>query len=76
MSYEISLNNLHKWCCLSREVLEDHPDRKVPFLQVQDSTEMGFCMANTLLDEIKENNEKGNPTRAILPCGPRCWYEP
>jgi len=33
-------------------------------------------MARELVDEIKAHNDKGEPTRAIIPCGPSCWYEP
>jgi glucosamine-6-phosphate deaminase len=25
---------------------------------------------------IAQNNAAGRPTRAIIPCGPACWYEP
>lgn len=37
---------------------------------------MGGLMAHELVDEIKRNNEKNEETRAIIPCGPSCWYEP
>ena len=33
-------------------------------------------MARELVDEIRQHNEKGEATRAILPCGPSCWYAP
>jgi glucosamine-6-phosphate deaminase len=41
-----------------------------------DSAEMGRIMAQTLADEIRDHNERGQPTRAIIPCGPSCWYKP
>jgi glucosamine-6-phosphate deaminase len=37
---------------------------------------MGMIMAQELADEVRGNNEKGRRTRAIIPCGPSCWYEP
>jgi glucosamine-6-phosphate deaminase len=35
-----------------------------------------MLMARELADEIKANNAKGEKTRAIIPCGPVCWYKP
>ena len=37
---------------------------------------MGRIMARELVDEIRANNERGEVTRAIIPCGPSCWYQP
>jgi glucosamine-6-phosphate deaminase len=37
---------------------------------------MGTVMARELADLVAANNETGMPTRAIVPCGPKCWYEP
>jgi glucosamine-6-phosphate deaminase len=37
---------------------------------------MGRIMARELVDEIRANNERGQVTRAIIPCGPSCWYQP
>jgi glucosamine-6-phosphate deaminase len=31
-------------------------------------------MAETMIEEVKQNNRKGDPTRWILPCGPRGQY--
>ena len=33
-------------------------------------------MAHELVDEIQANNLRGQQTRAIIPCGPSCWYSP
>jgi glucosamine-6-phosphate deaminase len=33
-------------------------------------------MANELADLIESNNRRGQITRAIIPCGPACWYTP
>ena len=33
-------------------------------------------MAWELADEIQAHNTCGEPTRAIIPCGPSCWYQP
>jgi glucosamine-6-phosphate deaminase len=37
---------------------------------------MGTLMARELVDEIKLANADGRPLRAIIPCGPSCWYRP
>jgi glucosamine-6-phosphate deaminase len=33
-------------------------------------------MARELVDEIAAHNARGEQTRAIIPCGPACWYQP
>lgn len=71
-----SLKELHTWCSIPYSKIEKHPDRKIPFRLVNDSNEMGKVMAEELVDLIDDNNRKGNQTRAIIPCGPSCWYEP
>jgi glucosamine-6-phosphate deaminase len=37
---------------------------------------MGELMARELVDLVEANNTAGRPTRAIVPCGPACWYAP
>lgn len=49
---------------------------KIPFQMVDGSREMGEVMAQVLFDVISEGNRAGRATRAIIPCGPKCWYEP
>jgi glucosamine-6-phosphate deaminase len=43
---------------------------------VRDSAEMGLLMAQELADTIAHNNQQNLATRAIIPCGPKCWYAP
>lgn len=33
-------------------------------------------MAREFVDEIKQANTEGRAFRAIVPCGPKCWYAP
>jgi glucosamine-6-phosphate deaminase len=73
---EISKKDLYNWCKIPVEKLINHPERKVPFRLVGDSKEMGEVMARDFVEEIKSANEKGNDLRAIVPCGPKCWYAP
>jgi len=37
---------------------------------------MGQSMARELVDEIQFHNDRHEETRAIIPCGPLCWYQP
>ncbi len=67
---------LYTWCHIPYDRLETHPDRKVPFRLVKDSEDMGRVMAGELVELIRRNNGVGKPTRAIIPCGPSCWYRP
>ena len=43
---------------------------------VRDSIQMGQLMAEELASLIESKNTAGLSTRAIIPCGPKCWYEP
>jgi glucosamine-6-phosphate deaminase len=73
---EITPKQLYEWCKVPFNELENHPDRKVPFRLCKDSAEMGQIMAQELVDEIKQSNDQGKTFRAIIPCGPSCWYRP
>ena len=68
--------DLYQWCKIPAQDLERHPGRRVPFRLVRDSTEMGALMARELVDVVEDNNRKNLSTRAIIPCGPKCWYAP
>lgn len=71
-----SKKDLYEWCKVPAHLLAEHPDRKTPFRMCKDAQEMGRIMARELVDEIQLHNRRGEPTRAIIPCGPNCWYEP
>jgi glucosamine-6-phosphate deaminase len=72
----IDARKLHEWCSIPAGRLLNHPSLRVRYRQVRDSREMGETMARDLVGEIEANNRLGRPTRAIIPCGPNCWYEP
>ena len=76
MKNENPLKNLYAWCSIPFDKLSSHPDRKISFRLVGDSTEMGKIMARDLIDVVVKNNERGKTTRAIIPCGPKSWYAP
>jgi glucosamine-6-phosphate deaminase len=72
----INPKELYEWCKIPYSQLTSHPQCKVPFRLVKDSVEMGQLMAHELVELIKANNHHGKSTRAIIPCGPNCWYQP
>lgn len=73
---EIDKKELYRWCKIPYTELENHPQRKAPFRLCRDSQDMGRIMARELIDEIQAHNARHEITRAIIPCGPNCWYEP
>jgi glucosamine-6-phosphate deaminase len=73
---QISKKDLNAWCKIPVSELENHPNLKVKFKICRDSVDMSQIMARMLLEEIKVQNTRGEPTRAIIPCGPLGWYKP
>jgi len=73
---DFSMQSLYTWCKVPAAQLTGHAQRKIPFQLCRDSDEMGMLMARELVDEIQSHNSRGEPTRAIIPCGPACWYKP
>jgi len=67
---------LYEWCQVPYDELESDTNCKIPFRLCLDSAEMGELMAHELVEEIRAHNARGENTRAIIPCGPGCWYEP
>lgn len=76
MNNTITAAELYPWCKIPFDKLENNPACKVPFRLVKDSQEMGIIMADELANEIKSGNTEGRIIRAIIPCGPACWYKP
>jgi len=72
----IEKTDLYRWCKIPAADLVGHPELRVNFRVVTDSAAMGQLMAEDLCQVISENNHKQGATRAIIPCGPSCWYAP
>lgn len=68
--------DLYRWCRIPAGELPGHPHSRAKFRLVADSVEMGRLMAEELVAVIAANNQQDLPTRAIIPCGPVCWYAP
>lgn len=69
-------SDLYRWCKIPARDLPSHPQLKVKFRIVADSAEMGQMMARELADLVQSRNKQKLATRAIVPCGPKCWYRP
>jgi len=76
MNHQISQKELYTWCAIPSDDLENHPYLRVSFRIVKDSKKMGEIMASEFIEEIKKKNKKNESIRAIVPCGPKSWYEP
>jgi glucosamine-6-phosphate deaminase len=72
----VNVSQLHRWCAIPATELLGHRELRVRYRQVADSSELGELMARELIQTIEENNKQSRATRAIVPCGPTCWYEP
>jgi len=73
---DVNIKDLYNWCKIPADKLMDHPDLKISFRMVKDSKEMGELMARDFVNDIKSSNDEGQSIRAIVPCGPKCWYSP
>lgn len=73
---DVLKNDLYRWCKIPARDLPDHPALKINFRVVADSAEMGQLMAKELADLVDSRNQQKLSTRAIIPCGPKCWYGP
>jgi len=75
-SMYVDPRRLYEWCKIPAESLPGHAKLRIPYRQVATSEEMGKLMAQELGEAIEENNRSRRETRAIIPCGPKCWYAP
>ncbi len=73
---DLRRSDLLNWCRVPVDHLEAHPDRRVPLRICPDSATLGRWMAETFVEEIRAHNRLGEPTVAIVPCGPSSWYRP
>lgn len=72
----VDSTDLERWCRVPAQDLTGHPQLRVPFRIVHDTAAMGNLMARDLIDAIADASAGGRQCRAIVPCGPKCWYEP
>jgi glucosamine-6-phosphate deaminase len=59
------------WCRVPIEELEGHPQARVAIRILRTPDDVHRQFAQDMVEEIKARNGAGQPTRLILPCGPR-----
>lgn len=74
MNYQITKEQLHKWCSISSKKLQNHPESKVNLI-VRNGQDGMRMVGNMMADEVIANNKKGKATKWVLPCGPNDQYE-
>ena len=75
MEYKITKKELFEWCSIPYQELAKRDDLKVK-LDIKDTRdEMMNMIGNMMADEVISNNEKGLPTKWVLPAGPTDEYD-
>jgi glucosamine-6-phosphate deaminase len=72
----LDLRELHRWCSVPVDELAGHPGLRTPLRICADGAEMAHLMATELAVAVTEAAAAGSTLRAIIPCGPRGWYQP
>ncbi len=72
----MDVRQLYLWCAVPVGELAGDPGLRTPFRLVEDSAQMGRLMAQELADEVLRAARENRECRAIVPCGPNCWYRP
>jgi glucosamine-6-phosphate deaminase len=67
-------DELFAWCRIPAEELVNHPQARFRLSILPTPDDVYRWAAQEMLDEVKENNRLGRPTRWILPCGPKGQY--
>jgi glucosamine-6-phosphate deaminase len=74
MPSSINPQELFEWCRIPPEDLENHPQARFKLKIVPTKDDVYRWAAQEMLDEVRQNNAAGHPTRWILPCGPKGQY--
>ena len=73
--YQISREELFRWCSIPWQELADQPDLKVDLRIRPDRDSMMVEIGNMMADEVIANNAAGRPTKWVLPAGPCDEYD-
>src|SRR5437867_211691 len=74
MSSRLDPKQLIEWCRVPAEELEHHSQAKVRIKILPTPDDVQRFVARMMADEVKANNDAGQPTRWVLPCGPTKQY--
>ncbi|HEY1641988.1 MAG TPA: hypothetical protein VGG35_14955 [Streptosporangiaceae bacterium] len=72
----LDLRALHRWCSVPVDELAGHPELRTSLRICADGAEMARLMATELVAAVTQAAAAGATLRAIIPCGPRGWYQP
>ncbi len=72
----LTKKQLYDWCAIPADQLISHPGRRIPLRIVADAQAVGEVMARDFADDIRLANRDGRAYHAIVPCGPKEWYDP
>lgn len=75
MTSSIDTQKLFEYCRIPVDELENHPDAKVRLKIFEEKDGIYRWAAQDMIDEVKANNQKGEFTSWILPCGPTGHYK-
>jgi len=74
MANRIDKKDLFRWCSIPAENLVDHPESKVKVRMYDEKSEVFRRIADLMVEEVKQKNQQGMPTRWVLPAGPLDQY--
>jgi glucosamine-6-phosphate deaminase len=74
MTSNIDTKKMYDFCKIPVDQLESHPDAKVNIKIYETKDEVYQWVAQDMLEEVIRNNDRGDMTRWILPCGPTKQY--
>lgn len=76
MEYQISREQLLKWCTVPHGELAAHPDSKIDRIDMLPTKAATMAhIGDMMAEEVIKNNSLGRPTKWILPAGPLEEYE-
>ncbi len=74
MTSRINKEELLAYCKIQPQDLVDHPDSKVNVRLLDTKEKAMELVGNMMAEEVISNNNKGKPTRWVLPAGPMEQY--
>lgn len=74
-TYRLSKDEIFKWCSIPKEELMNQEGFKTKLVVHKEKTSLMEELGNLMATEVIEHNEKGIPTKWVLPAGPTEEYD-
>lgn len=74
-TYRLSKEEIFQWCSIPKEELACKEGLKVKLNVYEDKGALMEKLGNMMADEVIEHNQKGIPTKWVLPAGPTDEYD-